>query len=403
MNKKLPCQALLKLFLIVHCVCLAALVTSCGGGTLVAGGVDSGGTGRSTTSGPVTGLGSAYVNGVRFHVDSAVVKDDDGNIVTPDQLTMGMIATLQSSVPVSTPGELNAAAETVQITSQLVGPIESVDLGSNTLTILGQTVRVTPATWFDSAMKGGFEASLVGTSVEIYGHFDNGTKQYVATRVTLRTDHSAYKVNGLLNSWDPVKKTMVVGSLNVNYGTLADTAVPTTLKLGDFVRVRVAAKPVGTSVNALSVSVVVIDLGDARKVSLNGRITAWTSTRQFSVNGKQVNAASATFPDGESGAIMGARVTVSGVSSHDTLVASTVFVQGNETLANSSFEVHGAIDSLDKTAKSFVVHGIAVNFNAQTGVQSGSISEMSNGRQVKVVGTLAANRATVEAKAIVFE
>lgn len=403
MNEKLHYRALIRFTSALSCVCAAALVSSCGGGTLFAGGVDSGGTGRSTTSGSVTGLGSAYINGVRFFVDSAEVRDDDGNIVTPDQLTMGMVATIQSAAAASPPDELNAIAETIQIISQLVGPIEAVDLGTNTLTILGQTVRITPATWFDSAIQPGFTAGLVAASVEIYGHFDNNAKQYVATRVTLRNDHSTYKVNGLLNAWDPVKKTMVIGNLNVNYGTLAGTALPTTLKLGDFVRIRIAAKPVGTSVNALNVSVVIIDLGDARKVSLSGRITAWTSTRQFSVNGKQVNAASAKFPDGESGAILGARVYVSGISSHDALIASAVTVQGDETLSNSSFEVHGTIDALDKTAKSFVVHGITVNLNAQTVVQSGTISDLNKGRQVKVLGTLSTSKTSVEAKTIVFE
>ncbi len=383
---------------------LLAVVTNCGGGgASLAGGVDSGGTGRSTASGPVTGLGSVFVNGVRFQVDSAVIKDDDGKIVGPDQLTMGMVATVQSTATVNDGGELKATADMVQIVSQLVGPVESVDVASNSLNVLGQSVRITAATWFDDVFQNGLDASLVGQGVEIFGHFDNGAKQYVATRVALRTDHSAYKINGLLNAWDPVKKTMVVGNLNVNYANLADASVPTTLKLGDFVRIRVPAKPVGSSVTAQSISVVVIDLGDARKVSLNGRITAWTSTRQFSVNGKAVNAASAVFPDGESGAILGARILVSGISSHDTLVASTVTVQGNESAANSQFELHGAITSLDKSAKSMVVHGIAVKFAAQTTIAAGALADLNNGRQVKVVGTLSASKTSVEAKSISFE
>ncbi len=382
----------------------AAMLAHCGGGSggQVAG-VDSGGTGRAITSGPVTGLGSAFINGVRFQVNSAVIKDDDGNIVGPDQLTIGMVATVQSAVAVNDGGGLKASADTVQIVSQLVGPVESVDMPTNSLTVLGQSVRITAATWFDAVFENGFDTNLVGKGVEVFGHFDNGTKQYVATRVALRTDHAAYKINGLLNAWDPVKKTMVVGNLDVNYASLADSAVPTTLKLGDFVRIRIAAKPVGSSVNALSISVVVIDLGDARTVNLNGRITAWTSTRQFSVNAKAVNAASAVFPDGESGALLGARVTVSGISSHDTLVASTVSVQGNETAANSQFELHGAIEALDKSAKSMVVHGISVKYTAQTVFVSGALADINNGRTVKVLGTLSASKTSMEAKSITFE
>ena len=77
--------------------CSLAVLLSCGGG----GGVDSGGTGAAPpatlASGPVTGLGSVTVNGVRFDDSTASVVDQDDMALTTDQLQVGMSARIDAS------------------------------------------------------------------------------------------------------------------------------------------------------------------------------------------------------------------------------------------------------------------------------------------------------------------
>ena len=77
---------------------LAALV-----GVLVlasCGGVDSGGTGAppaALAGGPVTGLGSITINGVRFDDASAAIVDQDGRSLSADQLQVGMVCEVDAS------------------------------------------------------------------------------------------------------------------------------------------------------------------------------------------------------------------------------------------------------------------------------------------------------------------
>jgi hypothetical protein len=53
------------------------------------GGVDSGGTGSSVAYGPVNGLGSIIVDGVRFDERTASITDEDGRPVARDRLQLG--------------------------------------------------------------------------------------------------------------------------------------------------------------------------------------------------------------------------------------------------------------------------------------------------------------------------
>ena len=58
--------------------------------------------------------------------------------------------------------------------------------------------------------------------------------------------------------------------------------------------------------------------GGVRKIEnqdqaeVHGLVTAFTSATQFSVNGIVVDASNATFPNGQTGVVLGARVEVEG-------------------------------------------------------------------------------------------
>ncbi len=379
---------------------------SCGGGgaTLVAGGVDSGGTGYSTTlvAGPVNGLGSAIVSGVRFDVSTAAIVDEEGNAMSSDQLLMGMMTKIDSSDVVSANGEMSATASSVLVRSQLVGPVDSVDLASDSLVLLGQAITVTPATWIDPALAGGFSAALVGSVVEVYSQFNPHAKHYVATRIALHTDHTAYKICGLLLSQDMVNSTLNVGGLVVSYAAIAPASMPM-LAAGDLVRIRLAIKPVASVWKALVVAQGHMPLPDRHVVSMTGRISAWTSSRNFSVDGLPVLAPNALFTGAESGAVLGARVRVDGASVKGVVNAAAVTILGDETAAGSLFEVHGAIDTLDSALQTLSLHGVKLTFSAQTTFQAGTLSDLAVGRKIKAVGPLSADRASVAAQSITFE
>ena len=132
-------------------ITMATLLTSCGGGIGdLAGGVGSGGSGLA--EGTVTGFGSVYIDGERYDDSRAVVTEEGALGVRPAALKIGQRVRVRSSA--------DNVAESIEVVTELVGPIESVEAesgGSQWLTVLGQRVRIDKvaasasgaATWID--------------------------------------------------------------------------------------------------------------------------------------------------------------------------------------------------------------------------------------------------------------
>ena len=110
---------------------VALLVASCGG-------VDSGGTGAPATAlaaGPVTGLGSITINGVRFDDASAAIVDQDGRSLSADQLQVGMVCEVDASAIDSSSS--SATALTVRTRNEIVGPVTAINRLGTVMTVLG--------------------------------------------------------------------------------------------------------------------------------------------------------------------------------------------------------------------------------------------------------------------------
>jgi len=371
-----------------------AALAGCGGG------VDSGGTGAPVVyaAGPATGLGSVFVNGVRFDDDTASITDEDGNPLTADDVKAGMLTRIDAGPVLQTNGQLAAAATTIRLVSELVGPVVSVDPAGNLMSVLGQTVRITPATWFDDALAGGLSAVTPGQAVEVYGLYNGVNGRYIATRIVLRNNPSHYAIRGLLAGVDATAKTLTVGGLTISTASIG--ALPA-LAVGEFVRIKLALQATAGVWTATSVAAGRTPAPDRADVRIVGRISAWTSSRQFSLYGIRVDASAATFPAGEIGVVPGARVTVQGSVSGGVLHAVTVTFKGDETLANSSFEFHGPILALDTFAQTLSVRGIPVHY-AQAQFVAGAIGDLAVGKRIVVVGTLSADRRSIDAQTITF-
>jgi len=90
------------------------------------GGVDSGGTGI-IASGPISGLGSIFVNDVRFDDDSAEIRDEQGALLTKDQLKLGMTVIVEGGTLDTSGTQATSTALAIRVVSDLVGPVASVD------------------------------------------------------------------------------------------------------------------------------------------------------------------------------------------------------------------------------------------------------------------------------------
>jgi hypothetical protein len=386
-------QAALPVRALVSAFVAFVLVSGCGG-------VDSGGTG-AVAVGPISGFGSVVVNGVRFDDAGAVILDDDGAPIGRDRLQLGVMTQIDASAPVNVAGSLRATARSVRIGSELVGPASAVDPAGNTFAVLGQTVLVTPATVFGPSFAGGLANLPGGSVVEVFGRYDAAYARYTATRIDAMQNPAAYKLRGPISAIDQAAHTLTIGGQSIDYSGVSQADM-SNIVVGTIVRAKLStAAPSGAWV-ALAVSAGVSQLPDSDETTLEGRISAWTSSRQFSVDGIAVDASAAGFPDGEAGVVLGARVSVEGASTAGLLHARSVEIEGDEDQANSIFELHGAVEAIDSVGKTFVLHGVVVDYSGPVTYTSGTVDDLLVGRQVDVSGGLSGDGTGVKAQQITF-
>ncbi len=380
-------------------VALAALATGalaigCGGG------VGTGGTG-SFASGPITGFGSIIVNDVRFDDAGAVIEDGDGVRRGSSDLKLGMTVEIESGAVSNSGGSARASASRIRYDSELRGPVGLVDVAGSSFTVLGQRVDVDPTTVFDSAL-GSLATLAPGASVEVFAVFDPAGQRYRAKRVAPAASGTTPQLRGLVSQVDLAGKTLRIGG--TSYTFAAASSVPADLAVGQFVRLRVLAAPSSGRFSVVSFGTALPSLPDGDGGSLKGLITAFTSASSFSVNGRPVDASGASFPDGRAGLAVGVRVEVKGDIRAGTLRASEVKIKTDAQEDDSRFELHGAIESVNAAAQTFVLRGLTVSTaRSDLRYENGTAANLVAGRRVEVKGLLSADRLRIEATQVSFE
>jgi len=379
----------------------AAVVAACGGGggggmSMPSGG--AGGTATSYAAGPITGFGSVIVNGVRYDDGAAEVLDADDRPHSRDGLRLGMMVEIDGAA--MNRGLGTGRALRIRFGSEIVGPVAAVDAAAGTLEVLGQQVIVTATTVFDDGITGDL-GSLAGHVIEVHAQYDAATGQYRATRIELEDDATAYRLRGVVDDLDTTVRTFTIGGELISYAGV--TPLPPGLADGMTIRVRLQTAPVDGHWVALSVGPGVRAVDDRAEAHLRGTITAFTSSAAFEVNGRPVNAAQASFPDGTAGLQLGARVEVEGALSGGVLVATEVELDDRHQQDRHRLELHGAVSGLDTGARTFRLRGITVSYGGSVAWKNGTEADLANGRRVEVKGLPAADRKRLEATEIGFE
>lgn len=179
----------------------------------------SDGIGGTGVRGTITGFGSILVNGLKLDFDHTTTVEIDGKPASLEALKIGQIV---QGVARTKDGTLNLA--TVEIQHAVTGPISAVDLATETLTVLGQKVRLNLAG--DKAAVGAFKTLKAGDMVDVSGlRQADGT--IVATRVDQKSDADRMIVRGTVIAVTPA--SVRVGTFDI---PLAGDAAPP-LKAGD--------------------------------------------------------------------------------------------------------------------------------------------------------------------------
>jgi hypothetical protein len=388
-------------------VASAMVLVACGGGSDADGGANNTATGGAANtvawaSGPITGLGSIIVNGIRYEDSAARVEDDDGGQRSRDSLKLGMMVEVNSSRPDD--ASARADASTVRFGSEIVGPIAAANATNQTLTILGQTVEITSTTVIDDSLGTRFADLTVGKVVEVHALFDATSNRYVATRIEDKAAPVVYRLRGTVSALDATAKTFKLGDAVINYASLPAASVPSNLANGQRVRVQLQTTQVNGQWVATSVGDGVRRVDDRGDARLRGIVSNFTSAQSFEINGMKVNASNATFTPSAAAVVAGARVDVRGSVVNGVLVATRVQAKGaSDDDSWGKVELHGTVSALNTTAKTMVVREVSVDYSGVTEWKDGAESNLANGRRLEVKGTWSADRTSLRATRIEFE
>jgi hypothetical protein len=321
-------------FALAACAC-AALV-ACGGGGSGTAGVGTGGTG-SFAVGSINGLGSIFVNGVRF--DTANAQVSNPNAPAETSLQLGMTVEVRGDI---NPNTQRGTAATVVVASELKGPIGAVNPTTNTLALFGRTVHVTPATIFVATA--GLAQLAVGNVVEVYG-LPQPDGSLRATRIEFEAvdvgafvapygSNERFHVEGLLTNLGGITPMRTFEVAGVRFSETSATTVTGTLANNTEVTVTFAPTAANPPFNATSVRVesraFAAGVGLAEIEGLvSGLETSTDGVRTFRLNGfpVRVNATGVIFEyDGptQPNLVENVRVEVYGNIINGVLVATKV-------------------------------------------------------------------------------
>ncbi len=381
-------------FALATLACIALLLNACGG-------VDSGGTGQTvqtSSAGRISGFGSVIVNGVRFDDAHANVVDDEGVVHPRTDLKLGMIVDVDGTLQGNSG---NGVARSIQFGNEIAGPVESVDFANARLRVLGQVVQIDVDTLL-SGYATGLAGVMAGDLVEVFAFYDPTSAVYMATRIERKTSLSIYKLRGRIASLSAT--SFAIGAAVIDYSAIAPSSLPQ-LANGLSVRVSLQTTPVAGRWVASSVHTSQRNFPDATEAELEGIVSAFVSSASFQVAGVAVDASGpgVSFRHGAPAQLAnGVRVEVEGQMRNGVLVASAVdFKKAGG--GDQEFELHGAIESVNVAAQTFVIRGATVAYDAGTHFSAGTVAGLVVGAQVEVKGAPSPGGINLYADKIKFE
>ncbi|MCP3690446.1 MAG: hypothetical protein GY784_18750 [Gammaproteobacteria bacterium] len=297
---------------------LSPLLSSCGSDINTAG---IGGTG--ITQGEITAFGSIFVNGIEFDTDSSAF-EVDGNIgATQANLAIGMVVTIVGSTDSN---GLTGTADNVTYDDKLEGPVAAIDESipdQKTLTIFNKEILIAKgSTEFESVT---FADITVNDIVEISG-FDTATG--ITASYLKKTDvysgNNEVELRGTITSL--TASSFLLDGISVSYDGNTDIEIPGgILSEGLYVEVEGELDAIN-SIFAEEIELEDEDFDEGLELSLQGIISQFISLSNFTVDGQQINASSASISPSPASLDVGTNVEVQGDIVNSVLIAEQVEV-----------------------------------------------------------------------------
>lgn len=261
------------------------------------------GIGGTGILGTISGFGSIIVNGAAWEFDRHTAVESDGKPSSLEALKVGQVI-----MGVARDRNGTFYLDTLEIQHAVTGPVSAIDYGAETMTVLGQKVKLNLAG--DKAAIDAFRTLQAGDMVSVSGlRMDDGT--IVASRVDEQSkDDGRILLRGMASVSG---NTVRIGDLNIALS--ADTIVSQPVTGG---QVFVSGRMINGQFTADVVSgTKALPFGkDVKDISLEGyapAITAPLTIQGIAVQGANMPAGTAT----------GDRIVVTGQVAGDNMIAAT--------------------------------------------------------------------------------
>lgn len=378
----------MKLYLLIA-LSGALAVAGCGGSSQQVAGIDARGNPTPSavvSKGTITGFGSVIVNGVTYDTNSATFSID-GSTGTQSDLAVGDVIVLRGTI---NDDGTSPTAESVTFDDAVEGPVSAIDPDTQTLTVLGQLVRVDADTSFDDSIS---PASLDGLSVtdviEVSGFF-LADGSISATRIEPKPAGGELELTGIVTNL--AGTTFEINDLVIDFGSAMLSNFPSGAPENGQ-RVEAKGDALGSSGELLATRVEFKggDLGDdGDRAELEGFITRFVSATDFDVEGVPVMTdAQTVFENGTSADLaLNRKVEVEGnISAAGVLVATKV-----EIKAAGFIRIESLVEAVQ--ADQLTVLGIVINVDESTRYEDKSaarvelfgLADISAGEYVEVRG-----------------
>lgn len=384
----------------------AIVLVACGGGGGGGSSTSSSSGGSSATTattaafaGPITGIGSIVVNGIRFETVGVSVEDSDdiyGTTSFSSPLSLGMTVALGGDVDDVT---LTGTPTKIRVIGGVRGQLSAITATTIT-TLNGQVVNVDSNTVY-AGLRTSLASLAVNDFVEIYG-VTQANGDFLATRVLSSASLSMANKLAIRGTIDSISNnSYVVRTSSTATVTVAcdPTASPAcAIRPSGATLVAASGSVPGTPVRVVAADTSSFNAGVLTAVKIQSlspeKLTAFSgvSAAYAKIKGYTTQVGADWYVGGikvtgYSFTAVGQYVEVKGTWAGNVLQATKVEFESDRTVGSTSYknEFYGAVSA--KSGNTFVVQGVTVDASSAT-FTGGTLASLANGNYVEVKGSL---------------
>jgi primosomal replication protein N len=344
-----------------------AILTACNddnNSSNIAGGGISG---TGITIGPISALGSIFVNDVEFETNNAVITVNKQSM-TANALQVGMIVQVEGII--QSDGKTGTASR-INFNENVKGPIQFINDNTNTINILGQTVLIDRFTAFEGMLD--WSDLKVGEVVSVSGLVDANATIH-ATWIKRENHLTEFEVIGSVANLDRITQTFTIGNLTINYSQTLRLNVPEGI-LNNGLLVEVKGVLAGTlakgvlMANHIEKEDELLNVEAGTKVEIEGFITQFHHRFDFEVAWLAVTTTAQTiFQWGHiEDLALGTKVEVEGkLDRNGILVLEEVTFPDAERPPAERIEIEAKIEALDSAEQTITLLGLPVQITPAT-------------------------------------